>query len=68
MPTPRQSSGHAIGQAVPGQPETPDAGDASTHIIPRADKVRAKLDKLGITESDVADAVKWARRADESAE
>lgn len=30
--------------------------------IQRADAVRAKLDKLGITDRDVTDAVKWARR------
>ena len=36
--------------------------------INRADAVRAKLDKLGITESDVADAVEWARRGRESVE
>lgn len=30
--------------------------------IQRADAVRAKLASLGITEQDVADAVKWARR------
>ena len=30
--------------------------------IQRADAVRAKLDELGITDRDVADAVKWARR------
>ena len=29
--------------------------------ISRADAVRAKLDELGITERDVADAVAWAR-------
>lgn len=28
----------------------------------RADAVRAKLAKLGITEQDAADAVEWARR------
>jgi len=33
--------------------------------INRADAVRAKLEQLGITESDVADAVKWARRGSE---
>lgn len=30
--------------------------------ISRADAVRDKLEALGITEKDVADAVKWARR------
>ncbi len=30
--------------------------------INRAGAVRAKLAEMGITESDVADAVKWARR------
>ena len=30
--------------------------------IQRADAVRAKLDELGITGADVADAVAWARR------
>ena len=30
----------------------------------RADVVRAKLAEVGITESDVADAVKWARRGE----
>ena len=30
--------------------------------INRADAVRAKLSELGIAESDVADAVAWARR------
>ena len=30
----------------------------------RADVVRAKLAEIGITESDVADAVKWARRGE----
>ena len=30
--------------------------------INRADAVRAKLAELGIAESDVADAVAWARR------
>jgi len=29
-----------------------------------ADAVRAKLEALGITEADVADAVKWARQQD----
>ena len=29
--------------------------------IQRGDAVRAKLDELGITEQDVADAVRWAR-------
>ncbi len=28
----------------------------------RADEVRAKLEKLGITERDVDDAIEWARR------
>jgi bifunctional DNA-binding transcriptional regulator/antitoxin component of YhaV-PrlF toxin-antitoxin module len=28
----------------------------------RADEVRAKLEALGITETDVQDAVEWARR------
>ena len=28
----------------------------------RADAVRAKLDALGISDADIADAVKWARR------
>ena len=27
----------------------------------RADEVRTKLEKLGVSESDVADAVEWAR-------
>ncbi len=30
--------------------------------LSRADEVRAKLARLGITERDIADAVKWARR------
>lgn len=30
--------------------------------VARADDVRKKLDELGITEEDVRDAVKWARR------
>ncbi len=30
--------------------------------INRADSVRAKLDALGLSEADVADAVAWARR------
>ena len=29
----------------------------------RADAVRAKLAELGVTETDMADAVAWARRA-----
>jgi hypothetical protein len=29
----------------------------------RADEVRAKLARLGITESDVAEAVEWARQS-----
>jgi bifunctional DNA-binding transcriptional regulator/antitoxin component of YhaV-PrlF toxin-antitoxin module len=29
----------------------------------RADEVRAKLAELGISERDVADAVKWARKS-----
>ncbi len=28
----------------------------------RADAVREKLDRIGITEDDIADAVAWARR------
>ena len=31
------------------------------HISP-ADAIREKLDRLGITEDDIADAVAWARR------
>ena len=31
------------------------------HISP-ADAVREKLDRIGITEDDIADAVAWARR------
>ena len=33
--------------------------------VPRtaADKVRAKLEEMGITEADVADAVAWARQS-----
>ena len=31
--------------------------------IQRADAVRAKLAELNLQEQDVADAVKWARRA-----
>ena len=30
--------------------------------LSRADEVRKKLEKLGITEADVKDAVAWARR------
>jgi cysteinyl-tRNA synthetase len=30
--------------------------------LQKADAVRAKLRELGITERDVAEAVKWARR------
>jgi hypothetical protein len=30
--------------------------------VQRADAVRAKLAELGITERDLADAVRWARR------
>ncbi|MBK5914660.1 AbrB/MazE/SpoVT family DNA-binding domain-containing protein [Rhodocyclus purpureus] len=30
--------------------------------LQQADAVRAKLEELGITEEDVADAVTWARR------
>lgn len=34
-----------------------------TPIRPNApDEVREKMDKLGISESDIADAVEWARR------
>jgi hypothetical protein len=29
--------------------------------IQRGDAIRAKLDELGITDQDIADAVKWAR-------
>ena len=32
--------------------------------IARADAVRAKLAQLGISETDVADAVNWARRGE----
>lgn len=35
--------------------------------IQRADAVRAKLARLGITEQDVADAVDWARGAEDKA-
>jgi hypothetical protein len=31
----------------------------------RADEVRAKLPERGLTDADVAEAVAWARRADE---
>ena len=31
-------------------------------IIERADKVRRKVEERGITEQDIADAVKWARK------
>ena len=31
--------------------------------LTQADAVRSKLDELGITESDIADAVVWARRS-----
>jgi bifunctional DNA-binding transcriptional regulator/antitoxin component of YhaV-PrlF toxin-antitoxin module len=31
--------------------------------INRADAVRSRLEALGITEKDVADAVKWARKS-----
>lgn len=40
----------------------------SGDLLNRADAVRAKLERLGITESDVADAVNWARRGSESAD
>lgn len=33
--------------------------------VSRADAVRAKLAALGLSESDVADAVAWARRRNE---
>ena len=33
--------------------------------VNRADSVRAKLAALGLSESDVADAVAWARRRNE---
>jgi hypothetical protein len=29
----------------------------------RADAVRSKLDRLGLTDSDVAEAVRWARKS-----
>jgi len=29
----------------------------------RADEVRERLEELGITEQDVADAIKWARES-----
>lgn len=32
--------------------------------IQRGDAVRAKLDALGLTQADAADAVRWARRGD----
>ena len=31
--------------------------------LQRADAVRAKLDQLGLTETDVAKAVRWARKS-----
>ena len=40
----------------------------SGDLLNRADAVRAKLERLGITESDVADAVNWARRGSASAD
>jgi len=47
------------------------AGDGQIVLTPvrinRADAVRAKLMKLGLSESDIAPAVKWSRRSNRPA-
>lgn len=53
----------AVGEAEYFEVEARDGQIVLTPVrIQRADAVRSKLAELALTEADVADAVRWARR------